>query len=58
LLLWNRTTNRLHVTVEDFKLGESFAVSVPERANPLDVFHHPYAYTGEHVVSGTAVPKF
>jgi len=42
-LLWNRTSNRLSVVVEDNQLGESFMlVARPDNAH--DVFTHPYAY--------------
>ena len=43
-LLWQRSSNRLAVVVEDSRLGESF--TLPARPdNAHDVFHHPYAYT-------------
>ena len=42
-LLWNPATNRVMVTVQDGKLGESFELGV-DGADALDAFHHPYAY--------------
>jgi hypothetical protein len=42
-LWWDRRTNRLHVAVEDERLGESFEVEI-DGASALDAFHHPYAY--------------
>ena len=42
-LLWQRSSNRLAVVVEDSRLGESF--TLPARPdNARDIFHHPYAY--------------
>ena len=43
-LLWDRLDGRVVVAVDDAKKGESFVVGVREHDNPLDVFHHPYAY--------------
>ena len=42
-LLWNRTSNRLSVVVEDNQLGESFTLEA-RSDNARDVFTHPYAY--------------
>jgi hypothetical protein len=42
-LLWSNGDDGLAVSVCDEKTGESFELPVGE-ANPLDVFHHPYAY--------------
>jgi hypothetical protein len=42
-LLWRRRDNALKVVVSDVRLGESFEVAVG-RANPLEVFYHPFAY--------------
>ena len=42
-LLWNRTSNRLSVVVEDNQLGESFTLEARDD-NAGDVFTHPYAY--------------
>ena len=42
-LLWQRSSNRLSVVVEDSQLGESFTLAArPDNAR--DVFLHPYAY--------------
>ncbi len=43
-LLWDRTDDRLFVTVDDARTGDSFVVHVGEDEDALDVFHHPYAY--------------
>jgi hypothetical protein len=42
-LLWNSATNRVTVSVNDTKLGESFELDV-NAPEALDAFHHPYAY--------------
>jgi hypothetical protein len=42
-LLWRRSDNALSVLVTDLRQEESFEVAVG-CADPLDVFHHPYAY--------------
>jgi hypothetical protein len=42
-LLWERSSNRLSVVVEDSRLGESFTL-LARPANAHDVFNHPYAY--------------
>ena len=42
-LLWQRSSNRLSVVVEDSRLGEGFTLAArPDNAH--DVFLHPYAY--------------
>lgn len=42
-LLWDSAANRVLLTVEDRRGGESHAFEVPA-ADALDAFHHPYAY--------------
>ena len=42
-LLWQRSSNRLTVVVEDSQLGESFTLAA-RSDNARDVFLHPYAY--------------
>jgi hypothetical protein len=42
-LLWRRRDDALTVVVGDLRRGESFEVAVGS-ADPLEVFHHPYAY--------------
>ena len=42
-LTWNERTDRLTITVDDTRTGESFAFEAPsDRA--LDAFHHPFSY--------------
>jgi hypothetical protein len=43
-LLWHTTRDYLSVVVSDAKLGETFELVLDRDDNPLDVFHHPYAY--------------
>lgn len=45
-MLWNERENRVYVAVNDAKTGEAFTVAVREGESPLDVFHHPFAYSG------------
>jgi hypothetical protein len=42
-LLWHSTTDRLTVTVRDWRTGEAFDLDA-EAGNAMDVFRHPYAY--------------
>ena len=48
-LLWNPSTDRVLVAVEDERTGEYFELDVPG-ADALQAFHHPYAYSrrGDH----------
>jgi hypothetical protein len=43
-LLWKRDDNTAIVVVVDHVAAESFLLHVHENDNPLDMFHHPYAY--------------
>lgn len=43
-LYWNTTSDELFVVVEDIAAGDRFSIDAP-RAQALDVFHHPFAYT-------------
>jgi hypothetical protein len=42
-LLWHKPTNRLFVSLNDTRSGESFEVDVASDY-ALDAFQHPYAY--------------
>jgi hypothetical protein len=42
-LLWQKGTDRLTVTVRDWRTGEAYVLDVQPR-NAMDVFNHPYAY--------------
>ena len=54
-LLWSRPTNEVRVTVYDSKRCEYFELTVPPGGNPLDVFHHPFAYAAHHRVERRAL---
>jgi hypothetical protein len=43
-LLWKRDDNTAIVVVVDHFAGESFLLHVHADDNPLDLFHHPFAY--------------
>jgi hypothetical protein len=43
-LLWREHDNRVLVAVSDERTGERFRLEVRDDEQPLDVFHHPYAY--------------
>ena len=45
-LLWHSATDRLTVTVRDWRAGEAFELEAQAR-NAMDVFHHPYAYAAQ-----------
>ena len=57
-LLWHTRTDKLTVTVRDWRTGEAFELAA-EAENAMDVFHHPYAYAArfmdEPALSGEAV---
>lgn len=42
-LLWNRSANRVKVTVADLKSDQGFELDVPG-ADALDAFEHPFAF--------------
>src|SRR5690349_1577101 len=43
-LYWNTKSDALFVLVEDIAAGDRYSIEAP-RAQALDVFHHPFAYT-------------
>jgi hypothetical protein len=43
-LLWCESENRVFVSIDDQKTGETFSVDVPDGERPLHVFAHPFAY--------------
>ena len=45
-LLWHSATDRLTVTVRDWRTGEAFDLD-SEPQDAMDVFHHPYAYAAQ-----------
>ncbi len=46
-LLWCEDNNRVFVSVNDNRSGETFSVEVPEGERPLHVFDHPFAYVNQ-----------
>jgi hypothetical protein len=46
-LLWCADNNRVFVSVNDNRSGETFSVEVPEGERPLHVFDHPFAYVNQ-----------
>jgi hypothetical protein len=43
-LHWHPQTNQLRVSILDCRELDIVAVPIEDGQNPLDVFHHPYAY--------------
>jgi len=43
-LLWSRRTGRAAVVVDEEATGELIEVEVAKKENPLELYHHPYAY--------------
>ena len=43
-LLWAVDTNTTAVLVRDDSTNDQFELLVEPEANPIDVYHHPYAY--------------
>jgi hypothetical protein len=50
-LLWNSKTDRVHVTVRDRSTGDMFVV-VPDPAQALDAFYHPFCFAAAAEVDG------
>jgi hypothetical protein len=46
-LLWCEVENRVFVSVDDNRTGESFSVEVPAGESALHVFDHPFAYAAQ-----------
>ncbi len=45
-LLWRPRDNRTLVAVSDVKTGEAFTIEVADDQRALEVFRHPFAYSG------------
>ena len=43
-MLWRKEDDLVVITVSDGQTGTEFAIYVREDEQPLDVFHHPFAY--------------
>ena len=54
-LLWERSNDRLTVTVLDTKTSELLTLEAP-RERALDVFYHPYFYATPGAVRGIDAP--
>jgi hypothetical protein len=50
-LLWHPLDGHVSVAVNDTKTGEAFELEVRHSQQPLEVFHHPYAYAAINVDS-------
>jgi hypothetical protein len=50
-LFWRPEDDRTIVAVSDAKTGDSFTLEVAPHQNALDVFHHPYAYAPDSVLT-------
>jgi hypothetical protein len=50
-LLWNSTTDRVHVSVRDQQTGGEFIV-VPDPAHALEAFYHPFCFNAAVEVDG------
>ena len=55
-LLWHTETDRLTVSVRDWRTGAGFDLAADAR-NAMDVFHHPYAYAAQRGVDLAAVEE-
>jgi hypothetical protein len=53
-LLWRPSDNGTVVTVSDARTGGSFTLEVRADQRALDVFHHPYAYAPDAVLTRPA----
>jgi hypothetical protein len=53
-LLWHPQDDRVLVAVSDAKTGESFTLEVGADQRAIDVFHHPYAYAPDSLVTKPA----
>jgi hypothetical protein len=50
-LLWRPHDDRTLVAVSDAKTGESFMFEVGADQRALDVFHHPFAYAPDSLLT-------
>jgi hypothetical protein len=47
-LWWDPDTSCVWVSVRDARTGNQFLIEVRDGQEPLDVFHHPFAYAPRH----------
>ena len=45
-LVWDTSTDRLTVIVNDLDSGDTFEIAAP-RTKAMDVFRHPFAYVAD-----------
>jgi hypothetical protein len=50
-LLWRPEDDRAIVAVSDAKTGDSFTLEVAPHQRAMDVFHHPFAYAPDGVLT-------
>jgi hypothetical protein len=55
-LLWQQSDNTAIVAVVDHCAGDAFLLDVQEDDNPLELFHHPYAYAAHRGVDFCLAP--
>jgi hypothetical protein len=53
-MLWRPQDDRVLVDVSDAKTGESFTLEVGADQRALDVFHHPFAYAPDGLLTRPA----
>ena len=55
-LLWNRSTGRVKVTVDDSRLDHDFELHV-DGADALSAFHHPFAFAAAEGIAFEAAER-
>jgi hypothetical protein len=55
-LLWQTDTDRLIVSVQDWRTGEAFELTAAAH-EAMDVFHHPFAYATRSGVEVAALEE-
>ena len=55
-LLWHSRTDRLTVTVRDWRTGQAIDLDAHAR-NAMDVFHHPYGYAARRGILAAAASE-
>ena len=53
-LFWRPSDDRTIVSVSDAKTGGSFSIEVRADQSPVDVFHHPFAYAPDALLTRPA----
>jgi hypothetical protein len=55
-LLWQTETDRLTVSVQDWRTGEAFELTA-QAHQAMDVFHHPFAYASRSGIDVAALEE-